>query len=143
MANFGSWMSSQQQNVNDKSQLDLYVEEKNVDFNSKIDVLVWWKNNRAHRHPQLAALVRDILAIPISSVPSESAFSMGKKLINPWRASLTSMTIESLSCYEDWLRAKGGSNIFSPQNPIMKTKKMKMSKTKFNARLLKLISFII
>uniref|UniRef100_A0A803MMC1 HAT C-terminal dimerisation domain-containing protein n=1 Tax=Chenopodium quinoa TaxID=63459 RepID=A0A803MMC1_CHEQI len=79
MANVGSWMSSQQQNVNDKSQLDLYLEEKNVDFNSKIDVLIWWKNNGTHRHPQLAALACDILAIPISSVPSESDFSMGKK----------------------------------------------------------------
>ncbi|KAL2896020.1 putative AC transposase [Bienertia sinuspersici] len=91
------------------SQLDLYLEEKNVDHKSKLDVLMWWKNNGAPRHPQLAALARDILAIPISSVPSESAFSMGKKLINPWRASLTSMTIETLACYEDWLRAKGFS----------------------------------
>ncbi|KNA03227.1 hypothetical protein SOVF_211200, partial [Spinacia oleracea] len=109
MANFGSWISSQEENVADKTQFDLYLEEKNVDYNSKIDVLSWWKNNGAPRHPQLAALARDVLAIPISSVPSESAFSMGKKLINPWRGSLTSMTIESLACYEDWLRAKGFS----------------------------------
>ncbi|XP_056685649.1 zinc finger BED domain-containing protein RICESLEEPER 2-like [Spinacia oleracea] len=121
MANFGSWMSSQEQNTADKTQLDLYLEEKNADYNSKLDVLSWWKNNGAPRHPQLAALARDVLAIPISSVPSESAFSMGKKLINPWRGSLTSMTIESLACYEDWLRAKGfslgGSTIFTlPQD---------------------------
>ncbi|KAL2932228.1 putative AC transposase [Bienertia sinuspersici] len=102
----------------DKSQLDLYLEEKNVDHRSKLDVLMWWKNNGAPRHPQLAALARDILAIPISSVPSESAFSMGKKLINPWRASLASMTIETLACYEDWLRAKGfsfGRSLFDVQ----------------------------
>lgn len=64
-------------------------------------------------------MARDVLAISISSVPSESAFSMGKKLINPWRASLTSMTIESLACYEDWLRSKGfslgRSTLFSAQ----------------------------
>ena len=107
MANYSSWMTTKEQSVVEKSQLDLYLEEKNVDHKSPLDVLCWWKNSGAPRHPQLAALARDILAIPISSVPSESAFSMGKKLINPWRASLTSMTIESLACYEDWLRAKG------------------------------------
>ncbi|XP_048493931.2 zinc finger BED domain-containing protein RICESLEEPER 2-like [Beta vulgaris subsp. vulgaris] len=118
MANYSSWMSNKQRSFVDKSQLDLYLEEKNVAHTLKLDVLDWWKNNGGPRHPQLAALARDILAIPISSVPSESAFSMGKKLINPWRASLTSMTIESLACYEDWLRAKGfslGHSLFSTQ----------------------------
>ncbi|KAL2944293.1 putative AC9 transposase [Bienertia sinuspersici] len=100
-------MNSKDKSVGEKSQLDLYLEGKNIDHNVKLDVLLWWKNNGAPRHPQLSALVRDILAIPISSVPSESAFSMGKKLVNPWRASLASTAIESLACYEDWLRAKG------------------------------------
>ncbi|KAL2945286.1 Zinc finger BED domain-containing protein RICESLEEPER 2 [Bienertia sinuspersici] len=109
MANFSSWMNSKEKSVGEKSQLHLYLEEKNIDHNVKLDVLLWWKNNGAPRHPQLAALARDILAIPISSIPSESAFSMGKKLINPWIASLASMTIESLACYEDWLHAKGFS----------------------------------
>ncbi|KAL2905069.1 Zinc finger BED domain-containing protein RICESLEEPER 2 [Bienertia sinuspersici] len=106
---YSVWMSRKEKFSVDKSQLDLYLEEKYVDHKSKLDVLMWWKNNRAPRHPQLAALARDSLAIPISSVPSKSAFSMGKKLINPWRASLTSMTIETLACHEDWLRAKGFS----------------------------------
>ncbi|KAL2895463.1 Zinc finger BED domain-containing protein RICESLEEPER 3, partial [Bienertia sinuspersici] len=85
---YSVWMSRKEKFSVDKSQLDLYLEEKNVDHKSKFDVLAWWKNNGAPRHPQLAAFARDILAIPISFVPSESAFSMGKKLINPWRASL-------------------------------------------------------
>ncbi|KAL2898345.1 putative AC transposase [Bienertia sinuspersici] len=115
---YSIWMSRKEKFSVDKSQLDLYLEEKNVDHKSKLDVLAWWKNYGAPRHPQLAALARDILAIPISSVPSESAFSMGKKLINPWRASLASMTIETLACYEDWLRAKGfsfGRSLFDVQ----------------------------
>ncbi|KAL2926616.1 putative AC transposase [Bienertia sinuspersici] len=109
MANFSSWVNSKEKSVEEKSQLDLYLEEKNIDHNVKHDVLLWWENNRAHRHPQLRALAHNILAIPILSIPSESAFSMCKKLINPWRASLASITIESLACYEDWLRAKGFS----------------------------------
>ncbi|KAL2905079.1 Zinc finger BED domain-containing protein DAYSLEEPER [Bienertia sinuspersici] len=109
MANFSSWVNSKEKSVGEKSQLDLYLEEKNIDHNVKLDVLLRWKNNGAHRHPQLGALARGILAIPISSIPSDSTFSMGKKFINPWRASLASMTIQSLACYEDWLRAKGFS----------------------------------
>ncbi|KAL2938601.1 Zinc finger BED domain-containing protein RICESLEEPER 1 [Bienertia sinuspersici] len=64
---YSSWMSRKEKFSMDKPQLDLYLEEKNVDHKSKFDVLAWWKNNGAPRHPQLAALARDILAIHISS----------------------------------------------------------------------------
>ncbi|KAL2938600.1 Zinc finger BED domain-containing protein RICESLEEPER 1 [Bienertia sinuspersici] len=64
---YSSWMSRKEKFTMDKSQLDLYLEEKNVDHKSKFDVLAWWKNNGAPRHPQLAALARDILAIHLSS----------------------------------------------------------------------------
>ncbi|KAL2942050.1 putative AC transposase, partial [Bienertia sinuspersici] len=89
------------------------LEETNIDHNVKLDVLLWWKNHGAPCHPQPAALAHDILAILISFIPSESAFSMGKELIIPWRASLASMKIESLACYEDWLCTKGQSTIFN------------------------------
>ncbi|KVG65975.1 protein of unknown function DUF4413 [Cynara cardunculus var. scolymus] len=63
---------------NDKSELDLYLEEKNFDVMGKCDVLEYWNRSL-----------------------------YGKKLINPWRASLEEKIIEMLACYEDWLRAKG------------------------------------
>lgn len=89
-----------------KSELELYLEEKNPDVTNKCDVLSYW-NKSVVRYPNLACMARDLLTIPVSTVPSESSFSMGKKLINPWRASLGQKTIEALACYEDWLRAKG------------------------------------
>ncbi|XP_074318362.1 uncharacterized protein LOC141655169 [Silene latifolia] len=108
LKSFDSWMSKRPKVLVEKSEIDLYLEEKNHDYNVPLDILDYWKG-ASSKFPQLATLARDVLAIPISSVPSESAFSMGKKLINPWRASLTSDTIESLACYEDWLRAKNFS----------------------------------
>ena len=39
------------------------------------DILTWWKTN-AHRYPILAQIARDVLAMPISTIASESAFSI-------------------------------------------------------------------
>ncbi|XP_056694956.1 zinc finger BED domain-containing protein RICESLEEPER 2-like [Spinacia oleracea] len=100
------FLSKRRKADNVKSELEIYLEEKNPDVTEKCDVLSYWNKNSV-RYPNLACLARDILTIPISTVPSESSFSMGKKLINPWRASLGQKTIEALACSEDWLRAKG------------------------------------
>lgn len=42
------------------------------------DVLAWWKNNTL-RYPSVASMARDILAIPITSVASESASRISVK----------------------------------------------------------------
>ncbi|XP_010271391.1 PREDICTED: zinc finger BED domain-containing protein DAYSLEEPER-like [Nelumbo nucifera] len=97
----------------EKTQLDLYLEEQNLDIKANVDVLEYW-NKSSIRYPELASMARDILTIPISTVASEFAFSIGKKVINPWRSSLKSKTIQALVCLEDWLRAQClvlGSNL--------------------------------
>ncbi|KAK8263905.1 hypothetical protein V6Z12_D12G072400 [Gossypium hirsutum] len=40
---------------------------------------------------------------------SESAFSMGKKVITPLRSSLKPKTVQAVVCLDDWMRAKGFS----------------------------------
>jgi hypothetical protein len=45
-----------------------------------------------------------VLAIPISSVASESAFSTGGRILDDFRSSLTPFMLESLVCTQDWLR---------------------------------------
>ncbi|KAL2929476.1 putative AC9 transposase [Bienertia sinuspersici] len=52
---------------------------------------------------------RDILAMPFSTVASESAFSAGGRHRNLFRSSLTPKMVESLICTQDWLRTKGTS----------------------------------
>ncbi|TYH37905.1 hypothetical protein ES332_D12G073300v1 [Gossypium tomentosum] len=80
----------------EKSQLDIYLEEPELDKSSV-------------RYNELSLLARDLLAISISTVASESAFSMGKKVITPLRSSLKPKTVQAVVCLDDWMRAKGFS----------------------------------
>ncbi|KAH0746471.1 hypothetical protein KY285_008128 [Solanum tuberosum] len=56
--------------------------------------------------PILAEMVRDVLAIPISSVASECAFSTGGRVLDPFRSSLTPKLVQSLICVQDWHRSE-------------------------------------
>ena len=81
----------------EKSELDLYLAEPVKKLNEDIDILDYWSKSAA-RYPQLATMARDILAVPVSSVASESAFSLSKKVITPNRSSLKPKTVEALMC---------------------------------------------
>ena len=49
-------------------------------------------------------MARDILAVPISTAASESAFSTGRRVLDVFRSSLTPKNIEALVYIQDWLR---------------------------------------
>ncbi|XP_020978606.1 zinc finger BED domain-containing protein RICESLEEPER 1-like [Arachis ipaensis] len=61
-----------------KSELDRYLNEDCEPDDKPLDILGWWKVN-SNRFSVLANMTRDILAIPVSTVVSESAFSMGEE----------------------------------------------------------------
>ncbi|KAI3870314.1 hypothetical protein MKX03_029703 [Papaver bracteatum] len=88
-----------------KSELEAYLREKREPRSEKssFDILGWWKTNST-RYPTLALMARDILAIPISSVASESAFSTGRRILDPYRSSLLPTTVEALICAQKWLK---------------------------------------
>ncbi|CAH9112132.1 unnamed protein product [Cuscuta europaea] len=71
--------------------------------NSTFNLLEWWKVN-APRYPILSKIAKDIFAIPSSTVASENAFSLGRRVVDPFRASLTPRMVEALVCTSDWLR---------------------------------------
>ena len=48
-------------------------------------------------------MARDFLAISLSTVPSESAFSLGGRILGESRSSLTPEMLEALVCGKDWL----------------------------------------
>ncbi|KAG8482803.1 hypothetical protein CXB51_024369 [Gossypium anomalum] len=86
-----------------KFELDRYLgEDKEVKNSSSFDLLLWWKMNSL-RFPILAQMARDILAIPISTVASKSAFSTGGRVLDSFRSSLTPLMVEALVCTQDWL----------------------------------------
>ena len=66
------------------------------------DILQWWKINSS-RFPILSVMVRDILAIPISTVASESTFSIGGRVLDPFKSSLSPKLTQALLCAQDWL----------------------------------------
>uniref|UniRef100_A0A2N9GPR7 HAT C-terminal dimerisation domain-containing protein n=1 Tax=Fagus sylvatica TaxID=28930 RepID=A0A2N9GPR7_FAGSY len=85
-----------------KTQLELYLEEPRMDRNAKLDILSFWKGNQ-FRYPELATMVRDVLSIPISTVASESTFSVGGRVIDQFRSALKPDVVEALICSRDWL----------------------------------------
>ncbi|KAF0896093.1 hypothetical protein E2562_019323 [Oryza meyeriana var. granulata] len=86
-----------------KSELEKYLAEENEE-DKDFDILEWWKDN-ANRFPVLSRMAHDLLAIPISTVASESAFSTGGRVLDDFRSSLTPQMVERLICTQDWLRS--------------------------------------
>jgi inhibitor of KinA sporulation pathway (predicted exonuclease) len=58
------------------------------------------------KFPILAKIARDVLAISITTVASESAFSTEDRLLDPFQSSLAPRTVEALVCSQNWLRSK-------------------------------------
>ena len=85
-----------------RTELDHYLEEDVLLDNSQFDILLWWKLNGV-KYPVLQTIARDILAIPVSTVASESAFSSSGRLVSPHRNRLHPKMIEALMCAQSWL----------------------------------------
>ncbi|CAN1136144.1 Putative AC transposase [Linum perenne] len=51
----------------------------------------------------LQAISRDLLAIPITLVASEFAFSDGGRILNPHHSRLGHDTLESILCTKSWV----------------------------------------
>ena len=60
------------------------------------------------RYPTLSKIARDILAIPVSTVGSGSAFSTSGGFVSPHHRKLDPNTLEALMCSQSWLL--GGVN---------------------------------
>jgi hypothetical protein len=102
---FRSMFTKHVKKVNDlqcRSELDRYLQDGPVSETNDFDILAWWKIH-ASTYPILAKIACDVLAIPISSVASESAFSTSGRVLDSFRSSLSPITVEALICTQDWL----------------------------------------
>ncbi|XP_078165403.1 zinc finger BED domain-containing protein RICESLEEPER 2-like isoform X1 [Carex rostrata] len=87
-----------------KSELEKYLKDNLENDVSDFDLLRWWKLN-APRFPILSHMARDVLALPVSTVASESTFSTSGRILDAFRSSLTPKIAQALICTQDWLRS--------------------------------------
>ncbi|KAA0058495.1 zinc finger BED domain-containing protein RICESLEEPER 1-like [Cucumis melo var. makuwa] len=87
-----------------ENDLTSYSSDKDVVDKDEFDIMYWWKMN-GYKYPILSKIVRDVLAVPISIVAFESAFSTGGRIIDSFRSSLTPRTVETLICMPNWIRS--------------------------------------
>lgn len=92
--------------------MDHYLDDDTLLDDSKFDVLDYWKKYR--KYPTLWKIARDILAILISTVALDSAFSMSGRVISPHRCRLHVKTVEALICLQNWMTDDAKA---IPENP--------------------------
>ncbi|KAE8661495.1 Detected protein of unknown function [Hibiscus syriacus] len=85
------------------SELDKYLGEAVENYDDEFDILSWWKVN-SPRFPVLSNMAKDVLAIPLSTVASESAFSTGGRVLDQFRSSLTPKMVQALVCTQDYIK---------------------------------------
>ncbi|KAK1432092.1 hypothetical protein QVD17_08983 [Tagetes erecta] len=92
---FGEFLKDADVETPKKSKLSVYLEEgvlgrdQSVNFN----VLDWWNTHKL-KYRVLSSLASEILAVPISTVASEATFSVGGRVIDPYRSTLVPSTVE-------------------------------------------------
>ena len=63
------------------------------------------------RFPIFSHITRDVLAISISTVASKAAFSIGRRVLDPFRSSLISRIVKALVSTQDWFRRSSKVNV--------------------------------
>ncbi|KAH9679666.1 BED-type domain-containing protein [Citrus sinensis] len=105
LANFDAFVDQSGSTTHVKLELDYYLEESIIPRSENFDILCWWKTNGS-KYSTLQAIARDVLAIMVSTVASESAFSTGGRFVSPHCSRLHPKTLEALMCAQNWLFAE-------------------------------------
>jgi hypothetical protein len=88
----------------DSNEFDKYMAEPLQKIVGEFDILAWWKNKRED-YPILTQIVRDVMAIQVSTVASKSAFSAAGRVVDPCHNRLDPEIVEALICTKDWVSA--------------------------------------
>ncbi|CAN1303557.1 Zinc finger BED domain-containing protein RICESLEEPER 2 [Linum perenne] len=105
--------------VGSRTELESYLKADREPYDPKaqhmFDILGWWKTKDV-KYPRLSDIERDIFAVPISNVPSESAFSTGGSVLDSFRSSLSPKIVEAVICCGDWMRASKVSSLLDEED---------------------------
>ncbi|KAL5818437.1 hypothetical protein ACOSQ4_022279 [Xanthoceras sorbifolium] len=90
-----------------------------------------WSVSKKH-YPILACIANDVLAMPIFTIASESAFSNGGRDLDPFRSSLNPKMVECLICTENWLQAKRSTIAIEVARALMQNDDTSLENLQFN-----------
>jgi hypothetical protein len=83
-------------------ELTAYLDSDNVTaYKDNFDFLLWWRDHKL-TYLVLCIIARDIMVVPISTVSSESCFSLTARIIEERRRRLLPEHVEMLACIKDW-----------------------------------------
>jgi hypothetical protein len=83
-------------------ELTAYLDSDNVTaYEEEFDLLLWWRDHKL-TFPVLSIMARDIMSVPVSTVSSESTFSLTGRIIEERRRRLLPEHVEMLACIKDW-----------------------------------------
>ncbi|KAK3211090.1 hypothetical protein Dsin_015796 [Dipteronia sinensis] len=87
------------------NEIDRYLLEP-IEFadDDKFDILLWWKMNYL-KYQILSDIAKDMFAIPISTMSSESIFNTERQVLDSFRSSLSPKMLEALICSQNWLQS--------------------------------------
>jgi hypothetical protein len=92
--------------ASNSSELVAYLDCDNVrQLDDSFDILKWWHEHKL-TYPVLSIMAKDILTVPVSTISSESTFSMTGRIIEERRRRLNAETVEWLTCIKDWEMAE-------------------------------------
>ncbi|XP_066348537.1 uncharacterized protein [Miscanthus floridulus] len=83
-------------------ELSAYLDSDNVTaYEDDFDLLLWWRDHKL-TYPVLSIMARDIMSVPVSTVSSESCFSLTGRILEERRRRLLPEHVEMLACIKDW-----------------------------------------
>jgi hypothetical protein len=84
------------------SELSSYLDsDTETKFGPDFNILSWWQRHN-QTYPILSILARDVMTVPVSTISSESTFSLASRVLEEQRRWLTTDMVEVLSCIKDW-----------------------------------------
>jgi hypothetical protein len=84
------------------SELAAYLDSDTVQkFDDDFNLLDWWHDHKL-TYPLLSILAKDIILVLVSTLSSESTFSLAGRVIEERRHRLGSRMVEMLSLLKDW-----------------------------------------
>ncbi|CAN1337513.1 Putative AC transposase, partial [Linum perenne] len=84
-----------------QTELENYFNEDIIPKSPDFDILMWWKMSGV-KFPTLQAIARDLLAIPVISVTTESFFIAHGRILDPHRSKLGHNMVKSMLCTKSW-----------------------------------------